>query len=197
MLIRRVQVGNMKKRVIAAVLSALMVFGSLPAVQSSAADENAGAVETLEAPDVSTGPLYWMAYESAFEKDHYLEEDRWDKNVDWMASQGFVKAGYDMMSTDGWVEGAQVINENGYVTKYNYSWDKTWKGMADQLKEKGMTLGVYYDPLWVTAAAYNSDAKIVGVQIIDKQWIHVSIEEGDVSLKDFQYPKFIYLKPHD
>ena len=43
----------------------------------------------------------------------------------------------------------------------------------------------------------SSDAKIVGVQIIDKQWIHVSIEEGDVSLKDFQYPKFIYLKPHD
>ncbi len=155
----------MKKRVIAAVLSALMVFGSLPAVQSSAADENAGAVETLEAPDVSTGPLYWMAYESAFEKDHYLEEDRWDKNVDWMASQGFVKAGYDMMSTDGWIEGAQTIDENGYVTKYNYSWDKTWKEMAEQLKESGMTLGVYYDPLWVTAAAYNSDAKIVGTDI--------------------------------
>ncbi len=120
---------------------------------------------TLAVSDVSTGPLYWMAYESPFEQDHYLEEDRWDKNVDWMASQGFVKAGYDMMSTDGWIEGAQTIDENGYVTKYNYSWDKTWKEMAEQLKESGMTLGVYYDPLWVTAAAYNSDAKIVGTDI--------------------------------
>ena len=114
---------------------------------------------------ISTGPLYWMAYETPFEEDHYLEEDRWDKNVEWMAEQGFVDAGYKMMSTDGWIEGAQVIDENGYITKYNYSWNKTWKGMGDQLKAKGMTLGVYYDPLWVTAAAYNSDATIIGTEI--------------------------------
>lgn len=115
--------------------------------------------------ELSTGPLYWMAYESPFEQDHFLEEDRWDKNFEWLVDSGFVNAGYDMMSTDGWVEGAQEINENGYVTKYNAGWSKTWKGMADQLAAKGVKLGVYYDPLWVTAAAYNSDATIVGTDI--------------------------------
>jgi len=144
----------------------------------------------LKASDISTGPLYWMAYETPFEQDHYLEESRWDQNVEWMASEGFVEAGYDMMSTDGWIEGAQVINENGYVTKYNYSWEKNWKEMSDQLAEKGMKLGVYYDPLWVTAAAYNSDAKIAGTEIpvsslVNTDYGHFSnFKEQDVPLAE-------------
>ena len=161
----------MNKRVIAALLSAFMVLNSVPAMQVSAADAEPKA-EAAKVAEISTGPLYWMAYESPFEQDKYLEEDRWDQNVEWMASEGFVDAGYQMMSTDGWIEGAQVIDENGYITKYNYSWEKTWKEMADQLREKGMTLGVYYDPLWVTAAAYHSDAKIVGTEIPVKSLVN-------------------------
>lgn len=100
----------------------------------------------------STGPLYWMGYEQCYTDDMPLSEERWDKNVDWV-EQNFLKYGYSMMSTDGWVEGAQTVNENGYVTKYNYNWQKTWKDMSGQLSKKGMTLGVYYNPLWITAQA--------------------------------------------
>ena len=135
--------------------------------------------------ELATGPLYWMAYESPFEQDHFLEEYRWDKNLEWLVNDGYVAAGYDMMSTDGWVEGAQEINENGYVTKYNAGWNKTWKGMADQLAAKGVKLGVYYDPLWVTAAAYNSDAKIVGTDIPVR------------SLINTEYGHFSNFKPQD
>ena len=218
----------MKKKIIAALLCALMIFDSASAVQVSAAgklaaispDNAAGETgsrtseaaggktqkssterpeqerdkgvlplaegteepqppadtavgpDTLAAPDISTGPLYWMAYETPFETDSYLKEERWDANADWMVSEGFVEAGYDMMSTDGWIEGAQTINENGYITKYNYSWTKTWKDMGDQLKARGMKLGVYYDPLWVTAAAYHSSAKIAGTEIPVKSLVN-------------------------
>lgn len=141
---------------------------------------------SIEIRDVSTGPLYWMAYESPFEQDHYLEEERWDKNLDWLKEEGFVEAGYDMMSTDGWVEGGQLIDEHGYITKYNWSWEKDWKGMGDQLKEKGVKLGVYYDPLWITAAAYHSDAVIEGTD-----GIKVS------SLVNQDYGHFSNFKPQD
>ncbi len=173
----------MKKKIIAALLCALLIVDTASAAEVSASAKTAStaefsasteaalaagpgeAAESVSAADVSTGPLYWMAYETPFETDSYLKEDRWDANVDWLTEEGFVDAGYDMMSTDGWIEGAQAINENGYITKYNYSWTKTWKDMGDQLKAKGMKLGVYYDPLWVTAAAYNSTAKIAGTEI--------------------------------
>lgn len=141
---------------------------------------SASDVTSIEIKDVSTGPLYWMAYESPFEQDHYLEEERWDKNAEWLKEEGFVEAGYDMMSTDGWVEGGQLINEHGYITKYNWSWKKDWKEMGDQLKEKGIKLGIYYDPLWVTAAAYNSDAVIEGTDgikvssLVDTDYGHFS-----------------------
>lgn len=122
----------------------------------------------------STGPMYWIGYESPFQDDSYLTEDRWDSNVDWMA-KNFVPYGYNMMSTDGWIEGGQEIDQNGYVTKYNPSWKKGWKDMADQLATKGMKLGVYYDPLWMTAAAYNSDDLIEGTNIPVKSLVNPNL----------------------
>lgn len=122
----------------------------------------------------STGPMYWIGYESPFQDDSYLTEDRWDSNVNWMA-KNFVPYGYNMMSTDGWIEGGQEIDQNGYVTKYNPSWKKGWKDMADQLATKGMKLGVYYDPLWMTAAAYHSDDLIEGTNIPVKNLVNPNL----------------------
>lgn len=127
--------------------------------------KNIQGSDTIAIPNTSTGPLYWIGYETPFETDHFLSEQRWDKNVDWLSTEGFVDAGYNMMATDGWVEGGQEIDANGYITKYNYTWTKSWKDMGDQLKAKGIKLGVYYDPLWVTAAAFHSDATIEGTNI--------------------------------
>ena len=63
-----------------------------------------------------TGPMYWMAYEYCYDNNRPLPEDRYKKNIDWMDTH--LKAyGYDMICTDGWIEQAQTIDANGYITK--------------------------------------------------------------------------------
>lgn len=140
----------MGKKLTALLLSAFMAASA--AFCASAAELTGQQPQSYAQSVKSTGPLYWMGYEQCYTEDAPLSEERWDKNVDWV-EQNFLKYGYSMMSTDGWVEGAQAVNEHGYVTKYNYNWKKTWKDMSDQLSKKGMTLGVYYNPLWITAQA--------------------------------------------
>lgn len=141
----------MKKELMSCVLAACIALGfTVPQVSSVelTKEEPDGYAQTVK----STGPLYWTAYEQCYTDDQPLAEERWDENADWI-EKNFLKYGYSMMSTDGWVEAAQTVNEHGYVTKYNYNWTKTWEDMARQLGEKGMTLGAYYNPLWVTAQA--------------------------------------------
>ena len=67
------------------------------------------------------GPMSWMAYEQPFVTDKALEEDRFKRNIDWVA-ENFLPYGFDMICTDGWIEGGQTTNRNGYITKYNSSW---------------------------------------------------------------------------
>lgn len=140
----------MGKKLTALLLSALMAASAV--FCGSAVELTGGQPQGYAQSIKSTGPLYWMGYEQCYTDDAPLSEERWDKNVEWV-EQNFLKYGYSMMSTDGWIEGAQAVNEHGYVTKYNYNWEKTWKDMSAQLEKKGMTLGVYYNPLWITAQA--------------------------------------------
>ncbi|AYA76393.1 hypothetical protein DOE78_13585 [Bacillus sp. Y1] len=67
------------------------------------------------------GPMYWITYEHQFGKDVFMPEHRLKDNVDWMAKD-FQPYGYDMISTDGWIEGATLLNENGYVVSHNDRW---------------------------------------------------------------------------
>ncbi|WP_052158716.1 TIM-barrel domain-containing protein [Halobacillus sp. BBL2006] len=109
-----------------------------------------------------SGPLYWISYEHQFTNNTYLPEDRWKQNIDWMA-ENFQPYGYDMMSTDGWIEGSTKHTENGYIISHNDSWEHGWKYWADYLESKGMNLGIYYNPLWVTPAAVNNEnATVIG-----------------------------------
>lgn len=68
-----------------------------------------------------TGPRYWIAYEECFVTNVPLSEERWKANIDWM-EKTFKPYGYDMICNDGWIEAAQTVNENGYITKYNSDW---------------------------------------------------------------------------
>ncbi|MBT2723740.1 TIM-barrel domain-containing protein [Bacillus sp. ISL-46] len=67
------------------------------------------------------GPMYWNSYEHQWSKDVFMPEHRLKENVDWMA-KNFLPYGYDMISTDGWIEGATLLNENGYVVSHNDRW---------------------------------------------------------------------------
>ncbi|MFG6150125.1 CBM35 domain-containing protein [Halobacillus sp. B23F22_1] len=68
-----------------------------------------------------SGPMYFSTYEHQHDKNTYMPEDRFKENIDWMA-ENFQPYGYDMIATDGWIEGATLLNENGYVVSHNDNW---------------------------------------------------------------------------
>ncbi|TYR79321.1 carbohydrate-binding protein [Priestia megaterium] len=114
------------------------------------------------ATNKGSGPMYWITYEHQFENNTFMPEDRWQKNVDWIAKD-FLPYGYDLVSTDGWIEGSTKHNENGYVVSHNDSWKHDWKYWADYVHAKGLKFGIYYNPLWVTPAAVNNpNATVIG-----------------------------------
>lgn len=108
-----------------------------------------------------TGPKYWIAYEYCWTTNTAIPEDRWKANIDWM-NDNFKSFGYDMICNDGWIEAAQTIDKHGYIVKYNDQWEHGFGYWANYLKEKDMKLGVYYNPMWMTKAAYDSNVKVKG-----------------------------------
>ncbi|MCI2083184.1 MAG: hypothetical protein LKK19_07200 [Bacteroidales bacterium] len=115
-----------------------------------------------------TGPQYWIAYEYCYDLDVPMTELRWKCNIDWMAKT-FKDYGYDMICNDGWIESAQTINGNGYITKYNSNWENGFSYWNEYIKGRGMKMGVYYNPLWMTKAAYDGDCPVTGSTATAKQ----------------------------
>lgn len=110
-----------------------------------------------------SGPLYWMAYEECFVTDKALAEARYKMNVDWVA-ENFLPYGFDMVCTDGWIEGGQTVNRYGYITKYNSDWEHDWKYWIEYNKSKGLKTGIYYNPFWMTRAAYDKNLPVQGTE---------------------------------
>ncbi len=112
-----------------------------------------------------TGPLYWSTYEYQYTKDAPMSESEWKKNVDWIAEE-YKPYGYDMVVTDGWIEPSQNTNENGYIISHNDKWQYDWTYWAQYAADKGLKLGVYYNPLWVTRSAAADPSKtVIGTNI--------------------------------
>lgn len=107
------------------------------------------------------GPLYWMAYEQCYVTDVALSENRYQRSVDWVADN-FLSYGYDMVCTDGWIENAQTVDGNGYITKYNDGWEHGFDYWVEYNKKKGLKTGVYYDPLWMTRTAFEKKLPVKG-----------------------------------
>ncbi len=133
---------------------------SLGFILASAAPFGAAARESAFL-DKGVAPMYWMAYEECFTTDRPLAEDRFKANIDWVA-ENFLGSGYDMVCTDGWIEQGQTVDRNGYVTKYNSEWEHDFAYWIDYCKRKGLSAGVYYDPLWMTSTAYRKNLPIAG-----------------------------------
>ena len=115
-----------------------------------------------------TAPLYWMAYEQCFVEDRALDEARWRENITWVA-ENLLPYGYDMVCTDGWIEGAQTINDNGYITRYNSGWGQDFKFYVALAKRKGLRSGVYYNPLWMSRAAFDKNVNVKGTGYTTRQ----------------------------
>jgi len=109
----------------------------------------------------SSGPMYWIAYEYCWQHNTAIPEARWKANIDWI-NEHFKSCGYDMVCNDGWIEAAQTINSDGYIAKYNNDWEHGFDYWTNYLSERGMKLGIYYNPLWITKKAYDQNVKVKG-----------------------------------
>ena len=78
-------------------------------------------------------PLYWTAYEPCFTADAPLDESRWKETIDWVADN-LLPYGYNMVTTDGWLNSATQTTENGCLIKYNDNWEHDWKYWVDYCK---------------------------------------------------------------
>lgn len=109
-------------------------------------------------------PLYWSPYEYNYVHNSYIPEEEWKKNIDWVALN-LAPYGYKMVSTDGWMDENACYNEYGYLTRHSCKWEHDYAYWAKYLESKGMTLGVYSNPLWIPQAAAESGVIIKGTNI--------------------------------
>jgi glucan 1,6-alpha-isomaltosidase len=147
---------------------------------------NIHSEDTLINKNKGTGPRHWIAYEYCWVNNKPMPEKNWKANIDWVIAN-FKSFGYDMVSNDGWIENAQTINTHGYITKYNDSWINGFAYWSDYLKKRDMKLGVYYNPMWLTKAAFNQNVTVEGTgyqakDIAGKTPFNVDLYWVDVAL---------------
>ena len=135
-----------------------------PSVSAASTAEQRGvtadtALTAIEVPDTimkpfhkgGPGPLYWSTYGYNNAMGVQIPESVWKANVDWIAEE-LAPYGYRMACTDGWIDADQAVTSHGYIKSLN-GWEHDWGWWADYLEARGMHLGVYYNPLWVTKSA--------------------------------------------
>lgn len=113
-------------------------------------------------------PLYWDVYENNFLKekqgvaDNYISEDEFLANINWVATN-LKQYGYNMICIDGW--GNVDYDQYGYRTKHSRHWAHDYAWWSSELQKRGMTLGIYDNPLWVSPAAADAGVKVKGTNI--------------------------------
>lgn len=130
---------------------------AVPAAGALSGDLGARAVVPSNSRDsvfgrAGVGPLYWTVYGWDYPNNVALPETVWQQNIDWVA-RTFAGYGYDMVCTDGWIDYTQKTTRNGYILSYTDDWTHEWSYWSRYLRDRGMRLGVYYNPLWVTKSA--------------------------------------------
>ena len=114
-------------------------------------------------------PLYWSVYEHHIVKeqngvsDNYIPEPELMANIDWV-DQNLKDLGYNMICMDGWGD-VSHINENGYRSLHSRHWEHDFAWWSNYLQERGMTLGMYGNPLWIHVDISDTQRKIVGTNI--------------------------------
>lgn len=113
-------------------------------------------------------PLYWDVYENNFLKekagtvDNYITEEEWLANINWV-DVNLKSYGYNMICIDGW--GNVDYNQYGYRTKHSSNWIHDYSWWSAELKKRGMTLGIYDNPLWVNSGAADAGVLVKGTTI--------------------------------
>ena len=122
-------------------------------------------------------PLYWNVYENNYLQEkagvtnNYISEADWLANINWIDAN-LKSSGYNMICIDGW--GNVDYNQYGYRTKHSSAWVHDYAWWSTFLQSKGMTLGIYDNPLWVNKNAANAGIKVKGTNILLSGLINTS-----------------------
>ena len=122
-------------------------------------------------------PLYWNVYENNFLQEkagvtnNYISEADWVANINWVDTN-LKQYGYKIICIDGW--GDVDYNQYGYRTKHSSMWAHDYVYWSNELQKKGMTLGIYDNPLWVNKNAANAGVKVKGTNILLSTLINTS-----------------------
>jgi hypothetical protein len=114
-------------------------------------------------------PMYWTVYENNFVREqhgiqnNYIPEDEFLANIEWVERE-LKPYGFNMICLDGWGDWDSG-SENGYRVTHSRYWKHDYAWWAAFLKEKGMTLGMYDNPLWISRADAEMGKKIAGTDI--------------------------------
>ena len=114
-------------------------------------------------------PLYWSTYEYNIIRQHfnvcynYIPEYELQANINWV-DNNLKSLGYNMIEIDGWGDSLE-LNENGYRSTHSRLWEHDFKFWSDQLRARGMQLGMYANPLWIHVDPSDTKTKIVGTNI--------------------------------
>jgi len=129
------------------------------------------AAATAQAQDNPfKAPLYWSVYENQIvkemnhEKDVHISEQEWLANIDWI-DENLKEHGYTMICIDGWGDVTQ-INSNGYRLSHSRHWKHDYAWWSDHLLNRGMTLGMYGNPLWVHVDRHDTQTVVRGTDIL-------------------------------
>ena len=107
-------------------------------------------------------PLYWDSYEYDLKADGAIPEKEWSANIDWV-EKNLKPYGYTMVAIDGW--GDEVFNQDGYRSSHSREWTHDYAWWSKNLQSRGMTLGIYNNPLWIVRAAALAGVKIKGTDL--------------------------------
>src|SRR5690606_38581628 len=96
-------------------------------------------------------------------QDNYISEEEWLANINWVDAN-LKDLGYKMICIDGWGDVSQY-NQYGYRTTHSRHWEHDYAWWSGHLQQRGMTLGMYGNPLWINKDAAAAGVKIKGTDI--------------------------------
>lgn len=160
---------GMVKRALACFLTAALAAPSVCSAPAKAA-EPAEAVQE-EQPHLTTwveknkrAPMVWSTIQYGGNARNY---SRIIKNIDWLA-ENWTQYGYNYAVLDGWLAqandgstapwGSYHYNKNGYLISPYKQWEEeggSYESFAKYCLERGITPGVYYNPMWVYKRTVN------------------------------------------
>ncbi|WP_166426927.1 T9SS type A sorting domain-containing protein [Flavobacterium psychrotolerans] len=144
-------------------------------------------------------PLYWNPYEYHIIREqngipnNYIPENELLANINWVDSH-LKSHGFNMICTDGWGDTSQ-LNVNGYRKSHSVNWVHDFAWWSAELQSRGMTLGIYHNPLWINVDKNDTSTLITGTNIpvsslMDSnenalwfKWVHVDRPGAEAYVK--------------